>query len=55
MKKWYCCALVLFFCVPMIVGCGGSGDTVETTAEHHELAQWVNENPEPDEVDPDAQ
>ncbi|MCS7470478.1 hypothetical protein NZK35_27825 [Stieleria sp. ICT_E10.1] len=55
MKKWLYCAMVLVCCAPMLGGCGGSADTVETTAEHDELAQWVDENPEPEEVDPDAQ
>ncbi|QEG02545.1 hypothetical protein Mal15_66660 [Stieleria maiorica] len=55
MKKWVSCVMVMTFAVTMCVGCAGSSEQVETTAEHDELAQWVDENPEPEEVDPDAQ
>ncbi|WP_182866274.1 hypothetical protein [Stieleria mannarensis] len=55
MKKWNWSVLVMIFAAMVCVGCGGSAEQVETTAEHDELAQWVDENPEPEEVDPDAQ
>ncbi len=54
MKKWFSCVMFLF-AATILGGCAGPSDEVETTAPHDELSQWAAENPEPEEVDPDAQ
>ena len=54
MKRRFSGAAVLVLFASILGGCTGS-EEVETTAEHDELSQWVAENPEPEEVDPDAQ
>ncbi len=56
MMKWLGGLVLPIFLVALLSGCSSSSESLDTTAEHDELSQWVAENPEPeDNIDPDAE